>query len=114
MLVQQVRVVDSQNNDLVFGEHRIYDYKDIRLLNEERLPLHLDIFISDGDSIMEFSLMNDNEVFYLELDSGTTHTLILDIEEREDGKCCGTYYFSQGVSADGVDLGDPQLIVIRQ
>lgn len=109
-LVKYIMVLDSNNNNLIFGETSIYNSENLKLKSDNQSTER--IWINDKTKTIDFLLKDEITTYYFFLNETEIDTISFDLMEKKDPSCCGNITFSEKTFLNGEAISNSDTIRI--
>ena len=98
-ILKSIMVLDSSNNNLIFGETPMYNSENIKLKSENQSDER--IWINDNAKTIDFVLKDKIKTYYLFLSETEVDTISFELIEKKDPSCCGNITYSEKTFLNG-------------
>lgn len=109
---KSIKFVDSNGNNLLFGNQAIYD-PDNLIITAGNNNVQ-DAWKQENTGTILFNLLPQYNVYYITLPSNLVDTLQFNLAERKSNKCCGNISYSTTTFLNGESIENSELITITK
>ncbi len=109
-IVKYIMVLDSNNNNLIFGETSVYDSENVKLTSDNQSVEA--IWINDIAKTIDFLLKDEITTYYFFLNDVEVDTISFELAEKKDPNCCGNITYSEKTFLNGVAISNSDTIKI--
>lgn len=111
-ILKSIMVLDSSNNNLIFGETPMYNSENIKLKSENQSDER--IWINDNAKTIDFVLKDKIKTYYLFLSETEVDTISFELIEKKDPSCCGNITYSEKTFLNGKAISNLDTIKIKK
>lgn len=110
MTVKNIRYIDSNGTNLLFGNQAIYnpDSVMIKLVNDNTV----NVWKQEDLGTIMFNLEKNYTTYYIVLPGSLIDTLEFELAERKSASCCGNVTYSTKTFLNGQETENNDIIVI--
>lgn len=112
VILKSIMVLDSSNNNLIFGETPMYNSENIKLKSENQSDER--IWINDNAKTIDFVLKDKIKTYYLFLSETEVDTISFELIEKKDPSCCGNITYSEKTFLNGKAISNLDTIKIKK
>ncbi len=107
---KNVRYVDANGNNLIFGDQAIYNPNDITVTSASNE--FVDVRLDPDLEVIAFSLEDDFSSYRILVGDSLLDALDFELAERNSEQCCGTVTFSIRTLLNGQEIDNGDMITI--
>jgi len=105
-----ILVVDTDGNNLLFGEFAIYDPNTVQLIANNNQEIFF--FPNEETGFIEFGIEQDYETYELILSETESDIISFETDLRPSVNCCGDVRFSTATFVNDIEVDNESLITI--